>query len=572
MDMNHMLAELQSAGRKTESSFLSLSDIFPQLLAVRKNIKSGDLLEKISVLQKECSTFGTLSGDFWSGREEAYTPMLEKLNEKVSMLGDLEQDVKTIRECSEEMELLSLNAMVISIKSGVRGRAFSSITESLRNLSSRMIENSSRLVQEQGHLIESIKALEGVISDLSVSQKEELDLCSSGHANIENILQSIGRPLPEIEEKAAEVWKYIVKSMETIQMQDIVKQSAAQVALCLKEFKDYSEFSEDDVSRRNDVICFDIQICKISLEILKDISARLEECIKIFSSDWDSLQEILETVEKMRVGYINSFYSDTGGQMSLSSQFNQALEQFQQILDGFFYYLNSQKSLVKDCKSIKSHSRGIFIVFMDLLPVVTSLHHVRVLQKIEVAKNDAISSVRNSANDMDTFIERSKDTIEGMSKLLDSFLSESDQLLSAFISEITQTGDVASELKTFGGEFFAHLKDAQNELARTLKTYMVFPAGFDKKCSAVRSHIEALVSASASYMNLSESLSREVENLSALQSEELEKAGLSSWQLEDDSFKEMIDNFTITLHKRLAGDITGVAVESGMESGEVTFF
>ena len=572
MDMNHVLVELQAAGKKTEAAFLSLSDIFPQLLSVKNNIKGGDLSERISALQEESDAFASLSSNFWIGREEAYTPMLEKLNEKVSTLSELEEDVKTIRECSEEMELLSLNAMVISIKSGVRGRAFSSITESLRSLSAKMIENSSRLVSEQGHLIESIKALEDVISDLSVSQRKELGLCNAARANLQDILQAIGRPLPEIEKKAGEVWKYIVKSMETMQMQDIIRQSADQVILCLQEFKDYSTLSEGDALRRNDVIAFDIQLCKVALEILKDISQRLEECIKIFSNDWNSLQGILETVEEMRKGFINSFYSDTDGQVSLSGRLNQALEQFRQLLDGFYNYLSTQKSLVKNCKGIKTYSKGIFIVFMDLLPVVNSLHHVRVLQKIEIAKNDAISSVRNSANDMDTFIGRSKDTIDGMSTMLESFLAESNKLLSDFISEITQTGDVASELKSTGGEFFARLKEAEAELAKTLKNYIVFPKGFDKQCSAVSTHLDAIVSAAASYMSLSEVLSREAEALSALQSEELEKAGISSWQIEDDSFKEIIGRFTITTHKELAGSITGVEVETGVEAGEVTFF
>ena len=41
MDMNHVLVELQAAGKKTEAAFLSLSDIFPQLLSVKNNIKGG---------------------------------------------------------------------------------------------------------------------------------------------------------------------------------------------------------------------------------------------------------------------------------------------------------------------------------------------------------------------------------------------------------------------------------------------------------------------------------------------------------------------------------------------------
>lgn len=572
MDMSQMLAELQSAGRKNEASFIALSDIFPQLLAVRENIRPGGLAQKLSGMERECGSLGALSGDFWAGRNETYAPMLEKLNERVAALSSLDRDVSVIRECSEAMQLLSLNAMVISIKSGARGRAFSSITESLRGLSSRMIENSSRLVRAQDSLVGSIKSLENVIAGLSESHKEELGICRGGHKGMKEILSAIGRPIPEIEAKAGEVWQYIAKSMETIQMQDIVKQAAAQVLLCLKEFKDHSALPEGDIPRRNDTIAFDIQLCKIALEILRDISSRLEECIKVFSGDWDSLTSVLEAVEKMRVGYINSFYMDLEGQPSLSRRLAETLKEFEKILDGFFHYISAQKSLVRDCMAIKAHSRGIFIVFADLLPVVNSLQHVRVLQKIEIAKNDAISEVRNSASDMDTYIGRSKDTIDGMSRVLEGFLSETDKLLTDFVSEIAETGEVAAELKEAGAEFFARLKEAQAELEKTLRAYMVFPKGFGKQCAAVREHLAAIVSASEAYMRLSEELARKAGELEALQGEELKKEGLSSWELEDGAFKKIISRFTIALHKELAGGITGVEVESGAAAGEVTFF
>ena len=77
-----MLTDLQSAEMKTETAFVSLSDIFPQLMTVRQNKRPDDIPEKIAFLRKECDSFGSVSGDFWKGREEVYVPMLEKLNEK----------------------------------------------------------------------------------------------------------------------------------------------------------------------------------------------------------------------------------------------------------------------------------------------------------------------------------------------------------------------------------------------------------------------------------------------------------------------------------------------------------
>ena len=56
------------------------------------------------------------------------------------------------------MELIALNAMVVSIKSGEKGRAFSCITENLQRLSTDMIKLSGKLTYEENILLAKEKA------------------------------------------------------------------------------------------------------------------------------------------------------------------------------------------------------------------------------------------------------------------------------------------------------------------------------------------------------------------------------------------------------------------------------
>ena len=48
--------------------------------------------------------------------------------------------------------------------------------------------------------------------------------------------------------------------------------------------------------------------------------------------------------------------------------------------------------------------------------------------------------------------------------------------------------------------------------------------------------------------------------------------GLTEWIIQNDKFKEVIQRFTITSHKKAAGEIGGFAVEKGSAAGEITFF
>lgn len=79
----------------------------------------------------------------------------------------------------------------------------------------------------------------------------------------------------------------------------------------------------------------------------------------------------------------------------------------------------------------------MYNVFENLRPVMSRLHHVRILQQIEVAKNEAIKQVKDSVTDMDNLINASNKSLDLMEKLLSVFIHESTDLLSEFTDSIT---------------------------------------------------------------------------------------------------------------------------------------
>ena len=76
--------------------------------------------------------------------QDKYKPLLDQLNQKIETLTQLDKFIAGVKEDSEQMELIALNAMVISIKSGEKGQAFSRITENLQRLSKDMFQYSVR--------------------------------------------------------------------------------------------------------------------------------------------------------------------------------------------------------------------------------------------------------------------------------------------------------------------------------------------------------------------------------------------------------------------------------------------
>ena len=71
-----------------------------------------------------------------------------------------------IKDESENMEVISLNAMVVSIRSGKEGQAFSYITANLKQSSKRLIKQSDALIQYENTVQSMLKELENEIQNV----------------------------------------------------------------------------------------------------------------------------------------------------------------------------------------------------------------------------------------------------------------------------------------------------------------------------------------------------------------------------------------------------------------------
>jgi hypothetical protein len=52
----------------------------------------------------------------------------------------------------------------------------------------------------------------------------------------------------------------------------------------------------------------------------------------------------------------------------------------------------------------------------------------------------------------------------------------------------------------------------------------------------------------------------------------LARTGKTEWVIRDERLQQVIQRFTIFSHKKLAADLAGFEVESGVKAGEVTLF
>lgn len=571
MDIQELRSKITAKCDATEEIFLDLADKFPKLL----NKQTGSIDEMrvlFDSLEKDNENISKKEHRLFDGFGGKYDKLFDSLNNKIKDLENVNNQVLEIKTYSEEMELIALNAMVISIKSGEKGRAFSTITDNLKRLSADMILYSNKLIEEENNLMDLIKSVKDVFSNIISKQRTLASLGESGASGVRSMIQNVNAPLSEISTSSSLVYSPIQKAIEGLQLQDIVRQSLDHVQTCLNEYSDIDRYAAGS-DEQLDGICYNIELLQLAHSVLDDINNNLNKAINTFDSNWNNVHGILEQVEESRKDFLMKFLDENSmNENNIPHQLKVIVMRFQEILDNFGKYQSVQKDLVRLCQSITEKARTMYSVFENLRPVVSRLHHVRILQGIEVNKNTAIESVKDSVNDMDNLINSANIAIDAMHTVLEGFLTEIGKLLGDFTTSINKDNEGMKNLRDSKNSFFNSLKDAQDRMGEIFRNFVVFPDSFNQQCNEVVNDIKGMHKIIAFFKSTINDLDAETGSLEHKRNDLLAQRGIENWDIRSGKFRNIIQRFTITAHKEAAGKIGGFAITKGAAEGDVTFF
>ena len=198
MNNTEIRTKIKDYSSQIEKHFMLLSDKFPTLLNKQGGTSLEELRDVLMKIGDGNNESSTKEKDLFTGYSNKYNSLFEELNQRIKDLEEVNSHVKDIKSDSEEMELIALNAMVISIKSGEKGRAFSAITENLKRLSTDMILYSNNLISEEKRLLESITSVKQIFGGIVDSQKQLSALGEKGSSGIQDLLVNASRPLEEM--------------------------------------------------------------------------------------------------------------------------------------------------------------------------------------------------------------------------------------------------------------------------------------------------------------------------------------------------------------------------------------
>jgi len=570
--------KLQTVSTETGKEFLSLSNAFPVLIReIDEKGSSATQLEDFERIIKELHSAIERQGvlleknrNFLNDFKTKNNNLFKGISDKVNLLDAIQDIILGIKDESENMEVISLNAMVVSIRSGKEGQAFSYITSNLKTSSKRLIKQSDALIQYENTVQTLLKALEAEIQQVNAINNQ-----SDSHDKIENsdiikTANEISSTLHDLVDSSKIVKQPILKAMEGIQIQDIIRQSLDDILLAIEKIKEPDAGLSPE--KQLEQYTTNIKLLQLSVRCLVGVKKNLDSCIEIFTTNRNEVNNILTSIDDSRNAFLNGEQGKEPLLKVLYTCICKTIDNFNVFTHLIQSYQQIQNNVLKAVKNIQDSVSEMSACFSAFNPIIGNLQYVAIAQRIEVARNEAISSIKDTVEHMAQLIAQTQSNVQTAQNQLQDFTDTCNSEIKKFLDASTKDDQNFHAVNRDKEEFSRDLEKTYKSLDQAAVNFSVYTPDFYTQYTSISKSIDNLHELS----KLINDAQYELKQMLDLQ--EIEKASLlKKYQLVDSGIHnldiiEFINHFTITADKQEAGNLAGITVSNGASSGEITFF
>ena len=214
--VERIIENLKAISEQSGKEFLDLSTNFPVLVSeldfAKKNNFSQEVNPKLTrfvKVEEGLKNAITKQNELLARNRQIINnfskrnrELVASSSESMNILKNMNDIIVKIKDESNEMELISLNAMVVSIKSGQKGQAFSYITSNLKELSLKLISQADTLITNEQNINNSIIRLKETIREVEEISKKTDSITNSDKKGINEIIVEIMAELKHMLELA----------------------------------------------------------------------------------------------------------------------------------------------------------------------------------------------------------------------------------------------------------------------------------------------------------------------------------------------------------------------------------
>ncbi len=551
------VARIKSIEERSEVLYLALGGIFPKLgsEAARSSREARAAIGQVEAIGsegaargkgRELADFLDATHAFIESLAARDAEFVRSVDEGVERLSGLGAIIQRVRSDSEEMELISLNAMTVALKSGAAGRAFSIITEELRRLSGQTIQGTVDIEYKGSTLLDSFRQLKLILERMSKARDEFFGgvrvTLGEGFERLRADIAEAVRVFGGLAEKAERVREPVLGIMQSVQWQDIIRQSLDHVVLALGEAARERSSSSGDA--------FAAMTLKLSTELMSDVEVKVASSAAALERDLELLIGVVESLEAERQAFVARFAASTGPQARLDDA----------------SYLAGKDKALSYAQSLGERVETLSVEFKRLDTLLSRFKNIVIASRIQAARSAGLLRKSNTVFAMERLTERIERDIGEANLLTRTFIKSSSAVIDAYASKRDDADRALDAELALIREAFAGLRSAGERAHEAIESLRLYTGDFLNAVAESRARLGELRGIEQEIRAIGRDLDR-LQRLAAASSGEL---GIG--EVKNERLKAMIERFTIYTHKEVAGRIGNIELDGASETGAVTLF
>ncbi len=584
-----VIRRLHETSDETEKVILRLAESIPTLVAeLRKSLANSR--ENVSCFSGSssaaaCSDSDTLRKalrrtiEIVSQGSIRFRDLYEKdaqlfagLEKGLKQLDTISRTIGSIKLDSEDMELISLNAMTVALKAGNSGRAFSFITEELKRLSARTITLVNSIAEQGESARNDFDLLGQSLADARTFQESLFTTfetrVSDSAKEFEQALDGMYAGLADIQMRSEHLTEPVGRVMESIQLQDIIRQSIDHIVIALGAIEKRDKGDEAWI----DELAFARQVPKLADALIRDVVDQIRTGITHFQNLIDEAERQVQEIESERKQFVAGLVTVQGSSVSIDQEFRSASDLMSSLLDDLQKNVVKKQALVDRSGRITGGIQKLEYLFQAFDPLIMRFHSIDIASRIEVAKQIALQQMSDTVQEMSKLTKKIEQDVGESLEATQGFIRSTNGIIRMNQTLSDDQRDFVDTFSTEITESRSTMEEGVHQVHVLVSNFSLFTGGFIATFDKAKSDLKALEVIATQLEGESEVLARMQKQIDRLYEDSLKEAGMDEWTVTNDRLKEIIQRFTIFTHKQHAGDIAGFEVETGVDSGEITLF
>lgn len=572
----------------SEQIFLSLGERAPifvkemenSLTTVRHSLESicnGESFEEaIQSLFNKVKNVYTSAGEDLKKINAKSTALYQQLQMAVNQLTNLEKKIENIKYDADEMELVSINALTGAIKSGVAGKGFAVITDELRRITEQTLETTRHIMQESATILQYLSVYN---QKLQTMDRLQVELFSGLDQKIEGLFLSLQEPILGISskmktliEEAEKIRGPVLATMETVQEQDILRQSLEHVLLLMQE---YLQIAQTNEFEERDLHVFQQKCLSIASSIVEDVERRISRCVEMFRKSREAIERILQIGEKIRSEIVRQDLSH-GEEGEIVKTLKEIYILIDKLGTQLEQFIHERQQLVSMGGQIIFRLSTLLTYFKKQDRLVQRLKTVDMAARIEIAKYPSLRSIKNTIVSMSELIEIISRDLSEAHGSIDSFTQTTNQEITSFFQNFEEESKLLWSARTQLENLYHELECFSDNLMEGVRHFSLFSPEFLAITQNQKRDLEDLSLLEKNVQDLKLSFASVIEesqhSLLTTESEEMQ-------ELHSQRLREIIERFTIFAYKQVAHELAGTEASLlneedtvSVEEGSITFF